>query len=92
MQLKTGCPRLAHITEVAVEVTSGSPLDSNEDLRLIIEGLFAHFFSPERQHGHTDDIHWFLEMANKLTEWVAYPVVAGTFLEVARDIHVCTNV
>ena len=36
-----------------------------------MEGLFAHFFSAERRSYHSEDIHWFLELANAQDEWKA---------------------
>ena len=44
---------------------------------MIIEGLFAHFFSPERQSHHRGDIQWFLELANEQKEWGAFPFEEG---------------
>lgn len=36
-----------------------------------MEGLFAHFFSAERRGYHSEDVHWFLELANEQVEWRA---------------------
>ena len=36
-----------------------------------MEGLFAHFFSADRQDYHSEDIDWFLELANEQDEWRA---------------------
>lgn len=65
LQMTDACPRLEEVTSVAVEVvceTNFSPSvhrDSNRG-RLLMEGLFAHFFSPHRLDYHTDDCRWFL--------------------------------
>ena len=34
-----------------------------------MEGFFAHFFSPYRRGYHTEDVQWFLELANKQEQW-----------------------
>ena len=73
-QMKDECPRLEEVTSVAVEVvceTNFSPSvhrDSNTG-RLLMEGLFAHFFSPHRLEYHVDDCRWFLELANRQHHW-----------------------
>ncbi len=76
-QMKTQCPRLRAVVHVPLEVTS--PTDMSRKLnsmsgqsdasRVLLEGLFSHFFSPERRHYHSDDIRWFLELANCHLEW-----------------------
>ena len=59
---------------MAVEViceTNVSPIvhrDSNRG-RLLMEGLFAHFFSPHRPSYHANDCRWFLELANRQHHW-----------------------
>ena len=68
--MKTECPRLCAVVHVLLEVTSqtatGIFLNAS---RILLEGLFAHFFSPERGNYHPDDIRWFLELANCQKEW-----------------------
>ena len=67
---KTSCVRLGAVAELAVEVVenaglnSSLPSDYNESIRIILEGLLAHFFSPERQCYNSEDIRWFLNLAN----------------------------
>ena len=36
-----------------------------------MEGFFAHFFSPYREGYHTEDVQWFLELANQQEQWRA---------------------
>ena len=84
--MKDECPRLDEVMSVAVEViceTNFSPSvhrDSNRG-RLLMEGLFAHFFSPHRPNYHADDCRWFLELANTQRHWqpglLEQSVVAG---------------
>ena len=78
-QLKVRCPRLAEITSVAVEViseTSFSPSlhRDSRSVRFLMEGLFAHFFSPYRRGYDTEDVQWFLELANEQEQWGANPL------------------
>ena len=70
------CPRLADAAQLAVEVVSSCRSENHDflDLRMITEGLFAHFFSPERQQYHPEDISWFLKLANEKFECTAYRV------------------
>lgn len=37
--------------------------------RLLMEGLLAHFFSPYQCVYHTEDVQWFLELANEQKHW-----------------------
>ena len=76
--MRTECPRLRAVAPVALEVFAETGLSvgwsslsiyKSESARIILEGLFAHFFSPERQHYNNDDICWFLWHANNQTEW-----------------------
>ncbi len=75
--MKTQCPRLRAVVHVPLEVTSPTGMSLNfnsmpsrsDASRVLLEGLFAHFFSPERGHYHSDDIRWFLELANCQKEW-----------------------
>lgn len=75
-QLKdTNCPRLTAVSQIAAEILSptGFSITSNSsenaDMRVILEGLFTHFFSAERQRHHHDDIKWFLELSNEQNDW-----------------------
>ena len=59
---------------MAVEIISDSEFSpslhrDNHHVRLIMEGLFAHFFSAERQSYHRDDVQWFLQLANEQGQW-----------------------
>ena len=74
-QLIADSPRLSTVAKVVLRVTtsaatsSSSISSSNESARVILEGLLAHFFAPQRQHYHTEDIHWFLCQANSQIDW-----------------------
>ena len=39
--------------------------------RFLLEGFFAHFFSSYQRGHHTEDVQWFLELANKQEHWGA---------------------
>ncbi len=60
------CPRLVH---VATSLNFNSTPGHNNASRVLLEGLFAHFFSPERKSYHSGNIRWFLELANCQKEW-----------------------
>ena len=43
----------------------------NPTVRLVMEGLLAHFFPPDRPQYYTQDILWFLKLANDQEQWNA---------------------
>lgn len=51
-------------------------------IRLLMEGLFSHFFSVDRQGYHEEDRRWFLELANQQDDWcvphVSDVIIGGT--------------
>ena len=51
-------------------------------IRLLMEGLFSHFFSADRPGYHEEDAKWFLELANQQDDWrvphVSDIVIGGT--------------
>ncbi len=75
--MRTKCPRLPAVVQVPLEVTSptGMSLSLNikpgrhDSPRVLLEGLFDHFFSSERALYHPEDEKWFLELANCQKEW-----------------------
>lgn len=90
LQLHNGVPHLADVTAVAVEIlcdTTFSPSlhRDNQNVRLLMEGLFEHFFSSYRPSYHPEDAHWFMELANDQTQWlvtdVSRSVIARSFSE-----------
>ena len=54
-----------------LSTTSFSPVlhRDNDTVRILLEGLFAHFFSAERQSYHPNDVRWFMELANEQQQW-----------------------
>ena len=50
-------------------IASGFLSRRNAAIRLVIEGLLAHFFSQDRPSYSSDDAVWFLELANQQTQW-----------------------
>ncbi len=42
----------------------------NQNVRLLMEGLFAHFFSSHRPSYHPEDARWFMELANDQMQWM----------------------
>ena len=76
LQLKSDCPKLSNVTNVAVEVLTSTMFTPNlhrndHGVCRLMEGLFAHFFSTDRRTYHVEDVHWFLELANEQVEWKA---------------------
>lgn len=70
LQLRGYCPHLPEVVSAAVKVIQET--SSNVySIRFLVEGFFAHFFSPYRRGYHTEDIQWFLEFANKQEQWGA---------------------
>ena len=55
---------------------------SSVQIRLLMEGLFSHFFSADRRGYHEEDMRWFLELANQQDDWcvphVSDIVIGGT--------------
>ena len=63
---------------MAVELVSSLDFNAslhrcNPAVRLVMEGLLAHFFPPDRPQYHTEDILWFLKLANEQEQWSANP-------------------
>ena len=50
-----------------------------------MEGLFAHFFSPYRRGYDTEDVQWFLELANKQKQWGANPLEHSAVVSALSD-------
>ncbi len=78
VQMCTKCPRLSTMVQVALEVISPTGMSlsvrstiprCSDSSRVLLEGLFDHFFSSERALYHADDVKWFLELANCQKEW-----------------------
>ena len=75
-QLQGACPRLGEIiTVILEELLNDSPTFVAESdpsqIRHIVEGLLAHFFSVHLTAYNSEDILWLLEMANMQTQWQA---------------------
>ena len=54
-------------------------------IKLLIDGLFSHFFSEHRPEFHQDDIKWFLEFANNQMSWCYCEVVPGRVMAEEQD-------
>ena len=46
----------------------------SRSVQLLIEGLFAHFFSAYRCGYNSDDVQWFLKLSNEQEQWKANPL------------------
>lgn len=68
-QIQTECPRLRAVMHVAMSLKFNSAPGRSDASRVLLEGLFAHFFSSERGNYHSNDIRWFLELANCQKDW-----------------------
>ena len=69
-QLTAGCPRLAEVAGVLVQVLVGATVNEaiqqdDPDLQKLFEGLFSHFFSLDCTSYNQQDCQWFLELINQ---------------------------
>ena len=83
-------PRLGGITTIILEelCDSSSSFGSGTDsaqIRHIVEGLLAHFFSVHLTAYHPDDVRCLLEMANMQTQWQA-TYLMSTIVEVGGAV------
>lgn len=57
---------------IAVEVLSSIVVSFTDQdkqaIRILLEGLFTHFFPPEQEY-YLDDVVWFLKLANAQKDW-----------------------
>ena len=56
---------MADIAPDAVNMVPGFGPHDSSSVRVIKEGLLAHFFCAERRSYHLDDVKWFLELTNE---------------------------
>ena len=54
---------------------------------MIAEGLFAHFFSPQRQPYHPEDISWFLKLTNEEIEDECSSLETSSGLIPHKDVY-----
>ena len=64
--------------EVTVEILSASDFNAglhrcSTPVRLVMEGLLAHFFSSDRPSYVSEDVLWFLKLANQQDQWCCNP-------------------
>lgn len=73
-----------------VVASCGFTASGNTPVRLVIEGLLAHFFSPDRPSYVQDDVVWFLKFANKQEQWCfnANPEKVDSEIEPVADASV----
>lgn len=81
-----GCPGLSEVMAVALKVVSSSGV---APARLVMDGLFAHFFSPDRHSYAHEDVLWFLKLANQQELWCH---VEGSSHQASGGVqHGCTE-
>lgn len=72
MQLRSECPRLDNVIyAVGEELIVNDQATDKDQMRHILEGVLAHFFSAHRSSYDDDDIMLFLKLANRQTIWLA---------------------
>lgn len=72
LQLQSECPRLDNlIYAVAEKLVVVNQTTDKDQIRHILEGVLAHFFSAYRGSYDREDIMLFLRMANRQTTWLA---------------------
>ncbi len=57
-----------------VVISSGFAASGSTPVRLVIEGLLAHFFSPNHPRYAPEDVLWFLKFANEQEQWCCHPL------------------
>ena len=83
-------PNLEEMVSVTLAILSETTTFSSvRSVRLLVEGLFAHFFASYRHSYHTEDIQWFLELANKQENWRANPLEHSQHHQPVTETEVC---
>lgn len=55
-----------------------------------LEGLLAHYFSPYHTLYHSEDVEWFLTLANGQKRWQASFIMDGIYeVSLLEDCSVC---
>ena len=94
-QLQHECPRLGDITKVILEeLCGGSGVGTgveSSQIRHIVEGLLAHFFSLHQTSYHPEDVRWLLNMANLQSHWQA-TYLMSTIVEVGMYVRMYVGV
>ena len=62
-------PRLGLSEVMEAILSSGFTARGDTPIRLIIEGLLTHFFSPDRPSYTKEDARWFVQLANQQKQW-----------------------
>ena len=85
LQLKSHkiCPFLTEVIEVVI-----AELSSHEAVRLPVESLLVHFFSPFRRSYHKQDALWFLNNANEQWHWCVHLPFEGREEEAQEQLGV----
>ncbi len=78
-QLQGSAPRLEHLAAAIMEGLPLLPLWDLPQARGILEGLLSHSFSQYRTVYHSQDMEWFLELANGQKKWQATYIMDGIY-------------
>ena len=78
-QLQGAAPRLEHLAAAIMEGLPLLPLWDFPQARGILEGLLSHSFSHYRTVYHSQDMEWFLELANGQKRWQASYIMDGIY-------------
>lgn len=70
-QLRSECPRLDSLIYAVAEELAINQTTDKDQMRHVLEGILAHFFSVDRSSYHDEDITLFLKLANRQTRWLA---------------------
>ena len=99
LQSPSNRPNFASVLDISM-ATVATPTfvmnihDFNSPVRLVIEGLMAHFFAPERLSYVPEDVKCFLKSANKQTQWCYLSPQEDNSTEeehVQQEVCVCSS-
>lgn len=94
--LHTQIPRLEEIILFLLEVLCGKTYESDlyhdSDLvHKLLDGLLAHYFSSDRPYYHSDDVRWFLQLANAQLHWQVDHLEPAAVTATAEEESVCKS-
>ena len=80
------------IYAVAEHLVINQTTDSDQ-MRHVLEGVLAHFFSIHRNSYHDEDIKLFLKLANRQTKWLATygmdEVIDVSYFACSQELMIC---
>lgn len=90
LQLLSECPRLDNLIYAVAEELVINQTTDKDQMRHVLEGVLAHFFSVHRSLYHDEDITLFLKLANRQTKWLA-TYGMDDVIDVSYRCYMCTD-